>query len=367
MKNLLVTGGAGFIGSNFLYFWAEKYPDDKIIVLDALTYAGNLPSINSLIDDDKITFIKGDVCDASLVNNIFINHNIDLVVHFAAESHVDRSIVDPDAFIRTNIQGTHTLLFAALSAWKHNFEGKLFHHISTDEVYGDLEFDEPAFTESTPYAPRSPYAASKASSDMLVRSYFTTYELPITISNCSNNYGPYQFPEKLIPLMLINALEAKGLPIYGDGSNVRDWLYVDDHCAAIAAIIESGNIGETYNVGGNTEIVNLDLVNVLCEELDKKFKSDKTLAKRFPLSAPANGKESKTLIYYVKDRLGHDVRYAINASKIVNDLNFSPKVSFAEGLSLTLDWYLENEVWWRSISSEDHLTWLKKHYGQSSS
>ena len=366
MKNLLVTGGAGFIGSNFLYFWAGKYPDDNIIVLDALTYAGSLSSINPLIEGKKITFIKGDICDAIQVAKIFSNHNINLVVHFAAESHVDRSIVDPDAFIRTNIQGTQTLLFAALTAWNNNFEDKLFHHISTDEVYGDLGFDDPAFTETTPYAPRSPYAVSKASSDMLVRSYYTTYGLPITISNCSNNYGPYQFPEKLIPLMLVNALEGKGLPIYGDGSNVRDWLFVDDHCAAISAIIDSGIIGETYNVGGNTEIVNLDLVTILCEELDKKFESDKTLAAQFPLSAPAKGKESKSLIYYVKDRLGHDVRYAINASKIFNDLDFTPKVNFAEGLSLTLEWYLDNEHWWRSISSDDHQAWLNKHYGQTS-
>ena len=366
MNNLLVTGGAGFIGSNFLYFWAEKYPCDNIIVLDALTYAGNLPSINSLIEAENIIFIKGDICDAALVANIFTKYHINLVVHFAAESHVDRSIADPDAFIRTNVQGTHTLLVAALAAWNNDFEDKLFHHISTDEVYGDLGFDDPAFTESTPYAPHSPYAASKASSDMLVRSYFTTYGFPITISNCSNNYGPYQFPEKLIPLMLLNALEGKGLPIYGDGSNVRDWLFVDDHCAAIAAIIDSRNVGETYNVGGNTEIVNLDLVNILCEELDKKFKNNKMLAERFPLSAPANGKESKSLIYYVKDRLGHDVRYAIDASKIVNDLNFKPKVIFSEGLRLTLNWYLDNEAWWSLISSDEHQAWLNKHYGQSS-
>ena len=362
MQNILITGGAGFIGSNFLYLWTKKCPSDKVVVLDALTYAGNLCSINSLIENKLITFIEGDICDDILLEEIFIKHNIDLVVHFAAESHVDRSIDNPDAFIRTNIQGTNALLFAALAAWKNNFEGKLFHHVSTDEVYGDLEFDGLAFTEKTPYAPRSPYAASKASSDMLVRSYFTTYGLPITISNCSNNYGPFQFPEKLIPLMMINALQGKGLPVYGDGSNVRDWLFVDDHCAAIVAIIEARNIGETYNIGGNTEIVNLALVNLLCKELDKKFVSDKTLNKRFPLSASANNKKFKSLIYFVKDRLGHDLRYAINMSKIASDLNFKPKVNFTEGLSLTVDWYLNNEEWLRSISSDNHQEWLNKHY-----
>jgi dTDP-glucose 4,6-dehydratase len=361
MRNLLVTGGAGFIGSNFLYFWTKKYPNDKIIVLDALTYAGILSSINSLIGSRSITFIQGNICNNLLVEEIFIKHNINLVVHFAAESHVDRSIDDPEVFIKSNIQGTHVLLLAALSAWKTNFEDKLFHHVSTDEVYGDLDFDDPAFTEKTPYSPRSPYAASKASSDMLVRSYFTTYGLPITISNCSNNYGPFQFPEKLIPLILINALEGKRLPIYGNGSNIRDWLFVDDHCYAIDLIIEARNIGETFNVGVNAEISNLDLVNLLCEELDKKFASNKKLSKRFPLSAPANIKKTKNLIYYVKDRPGHDLRYAIDASKIINDLNFKPKVKFAEGISKTIDWYLDNDSWLRLIS-DDHKEWINKHY-----
>ncbi len=364
MSNLLVTGGAGFIGVNFVYYWTGRYPDDRILILDALTYAGNQSSIASLIDSGRITFVRGNICDADLVSGLFEQHHIDTVVHFAAESHVDRSIVAPDVFIRTNIQGTHVLLAAALGAWRDRFEGKRFHHISTDEVYGDLGPDDPAFTEATAYAPRSPYAASKASSDLLVRAYHTTYGLPITISNCSNNYGPYQFPEKLIPLMVVNALEGKTLPVYGDGSNVRDWLFVEDHCAAVAAVLESGRIGETYNVGGENEIANLDLVRELCRKIDAKISADTALAQRFPSSAPARGKESETLIRFIKDRPGHDRRYAINPAKIATELGFRPSVDFSKGLSITLDWYLNNEQWWRAILSGEHQDWVKRHYGQ---
>ena len=363
MDNILVTGGAGFIGANFVHYWTRQHQHDQIVVLDALTYAGRQSSINSLINQNKITFIHGDICNRDLVKNLFEQYQFDTVVHFAAESHVDRSIVAPDAFVRTNILGTHVLLATALGAWRDNFEGKRFHHISTDEVYGDLGPDDSAFTESTPYAPRSPYAASKASSDLLVRAYNITYGLPVTISNCSNNYGPYQFPEKLIPLMLINALEGKALPVYGDGSNVRDWLFVEDHCIAIDMILNDGKIGETYNVGGENEIINLDLVRELCRQIDIKINGDEVLAKRFPNSAPAQGRESESLICFVKDRLGHDRRYAINPGKIAADLGFHPQVDFAKGLSITLDWYLNNEPWWRSILSGEHLEWIKRQYG----
>ena len=363
MNNVLVTGGAGFIGANFVYYWTRRHPAHRVLVLDALTYAGNRSSIAPLIDSGRITFVRGDICDATLVSGLFEQYDIDTVVHFAAESHVDRSIVAPDAFIRTNIQGTHVLLAAALGAWRDRFEGKRFHHISTDEVYGDLGPDDPSFTEATPYAPRSPYAASKASSDLLVRAYQITYGLPVTISNCSNNYGPYQFPEKLIPLMVVNALGGKALPVYGDGSNVRDWLFVEDHCAAIAAVLESGRTGETYIVGGENEIVNLDLVRELCRQIDAKISSDEALAERFPNSAPARGKRSESLIRFIKDRPGHDRRYAINPEKIATGLGFHPSVGFAKGLSITLDWYLNNEPWWRAILSGEHLAWVNRHYG----
>jgi len=363
MQNLLITGGAGFIGANFVRYWTGRYPQHRIVILDALTYAGNLSNIVSLMEESRISFVYGDICNAALVARLFEQYHFDTVVHFAAESHVDRSIVAPDAFIRTNIQGTHVLLAAALNAWRDNFTGQRFHHISTDEVYGDLAPGEPPFTESTPYAPRSPYAASKASSDFLVRAYHSTYGLPATISNCSNNYGPYQFPEKLIPLMLINALQGQPLPVYGDGSNVRDWLFVEDHCAAIAAILESGDVGETYNIGGENEIVNLDLVKELCRQLDAKIAADNSLARRFPKSAPARGKESASLIRFVKDRPGHDRRYAINPAKVKERLEFKPATTFAQGLCASLDWYLHHESWWREIMSGEHQQWLKQHYG----
>lgn len=362
-RNLLITGGAGFIGSNFVWHWAKSFPQDKVVVVDALTYAGNLSNLSGLLTDNAIHFIQGDICDAHVLKDVFAKHAIDHVVHFAAESHVDRSIADPSAFIRTNIQGTFNLLQSAREAWVNRFEGKRFHHISTDEVYGQLGPHDPAFLETTPYAPRSPYAASKASSDMLVRAYGTTYGLPITISNCSNNYGPFHFPEKLIPLMVINALMGKPLPVYGKGENIRDWLYVKDHCIAIEMILTGGKLGETYNVGGDNEIVNIDLVRQICVSLDKMFREDPSLRLKYPDCPASKGTSCDGLITYVKDRPGHDHRYAIDQTKITTQLNFKPSVNFEEGLQDTIRWYLSNEVWWRTILSGDYRDWIKKHYG----
>jgi dTDP-glucose 4,6-dehydratase len=358
MQNILITGGAGFIGANFLHFWTRRHPEHRVVVLDALTYAGNLSSIAPLIGK-QVTFAQADICDAQAVQALFARQEFDTVVHFAAESHVDRSIVEPDAFIRTNVHGTHVLLTAARRAWRDQLRGKRFHHVSTDEVYGDLAASEPAFTEQTPYAPRSPYSASKASSDLLVRAYANTYGLPITISNCSNNYGPYQFPEKLIPLMLVNALEGKPLPVYGDGSNVRDWLYVDDHCAGIAAVLEKGRIGETYNIGGENEIANIDLVGRLCDVLREQLAGDATLRARFPRAAA----DPRDLITFVKDRPGHDRRYAVDTRKISAELGYHPARRFEEGLAATVDWYLRHEDWWRPIQSGEYRKWVSAHYG----
>lgn len=364
MRKILITGGAGFIGSNFANFWHLHYPSDDLIVLDALTYAGNISSINKLIEQKQIAFIRGNICDQALMAQTFKDHSIDTVVHFAAESHVDRSIAAPDDFIQTNILGTHVLLAVALEAWRSDLSNKLFHHISTDEVYGDLGPDDPAFTETTPYAPRSPYAASKASSDHLVRAYNITYGLPTTITNCSNNYGPLQFPEKLIPLIITNALDGKTLPVYGAGDNVRDWLFVEDHCRAIAAVLEKGQAGETYNVGGDNELRNIDLVKDICQLIDDKITQAPDLKQQFPNCAVANGATSESLIQFVKDRPGHDRRYAINGTKISTDLGFHPSADFATGLNKTVDWYLDNEEWWRAVQSGEHLRWVEQHYGQ---
>ena len=364
MSNILITGGAGFIGSNFVNYLVNKQSQNRIIVLDALTYAGNLSSLMGLIEEKKIQFIHGNICDAKLLMNIFTNEKIDTVVHFAAESHVDRSIVEPDAFVKTNVNGTQALLNVALNSWKDDFLGKRFHHISTDEVYGDLGPDDPAFTEKTPYAPRSPYAASKAASDLLVRAYYTTYGLPITISNCSNNYGPFHFPEKLIPLMIINALHGRDLPIYGKGQNIRDWLFVLDHCRAIELILLKGKIGETYNIGGENEIININLVRQLCEMIDQIFQNDASLKLRFPQCPASKGQKCDSLITFVKDRPGHDRRYAINQAKIFTELGFAPSVNFDTGLFNTIQWYLENETWWQTIVSGDYQNWIYSHYGE---
>ena len=319
-KNILVTGGAGFIGSNFIHYLLEKYPEVKITNLDALTYAGNLENLKSVENNPNYKFVHGDITDKKLVNDLM--KEVDLVVHFAAESHVDRSIEDSDIFVRTNINGTLNLLEAA-----RDKGGVRFHHISTDEVFGSLALDEPAFNEQSCYDPRSPYSASKASADHLVRAYYHTHNLPVTISNCSNNYGPYQFPEKLVPLFVTNLIDGKKVPVYGDGGAIRDWLYVKDHCIAIDKIIQKGKIGETYCVGGNAEKTNLEITKIILEEMGR-------------------GEE---MIEYVKDRKGHDLRYAIDFSKIKNELGWEPSISFEEGIKETIQWYKDNEDWWRPL------------------
>ncbi len=351
MANLLVTGAAGFIGSGFVRYWHGSNPQDRLIVLDALTYAGNKHNLTLFSGQPWLEFIHGSIGDQALLDSLMIKHEIDKLVHFAAESHVDRSITGPDAFIDTNIVGTHSLLKAAKKYWLDagNKSDHLFHHVSTDEVYGTLSVDAPAFSESTAYAPNSPYAASKAASDHLVRSYHRTFGLNVTTSNCSNNYGPHQFPEKLVPLCLLNILSAKPLPIYGDGQQIRDWLYVDDHNRGIELVIKKGRHGETYNIGGNNEWTNIDVVNLLCELVEARFAADAELARRFPDSPCANGKSAKTLIRFVTDRPGHDTRYAINAAKIASELGYTPLENFDSGLGKTVDWYLRNEAWWRSI------------------
>lgn len=338
--NLLVTGGAGFIGSNFILYWLKKYPQDKIINLDKLTYAGNLENLKSVESNKNYHFIKGDIIDFKLVNEIIKEYQVDTIVHFAAESHVDRSILDPLPFVRTNVEGTYVLLEAAL---KNKI--KRFHHISTDEVFGSLELGtKEKFNEKTPYNPRSPYSASKAASDHLVRAYFYTYNLPITISNCSNNYGPYQFPEKLIPLAITNLIEGKKVPVYGDGLYVRDWLYVEDHCRAIDLILHKGKVGETYFIGGLTEdISNIDLIKKILELMNK----------------------DESNIEFVKDRPGHDRRYAIDWSKINQELGWRPEVDLDTGLKITVNWYLKNQDWWKKVKTGEYLEYYKKQYQQN--
>ncbi|PKH85174.1 dTDP-glucose 4,6-dehydratase [Colwellia sp. Bg11-28] len=347
-KILLVTGAAGFIGSNFVHYWMDAYPESKVIGLDALTYAGNKENLVSLSQNNNFTFVHADILDTDKVEKLLQDNNVDTLVHFAAESHVDRSIHGPDAFFKTNIEGTHSLLKAAKKVWlDQGITDHRFHHVSTDEVYGTLAPDAPAFTETNQYLPNSPYAASKASSDHVVRSYHHTYGLNTTISNCSNNYGPYQFPEKLIPLVIANCLDGKSLPIYGDGQQIRDWLFVDDHNRGIDLILHNGKIDNTYNIGGNNEWANIDIVNVICELMDEHH----------PVGAPHN-----QLITYVKDRAGHDRRYAINASKIMNELGYKPQETFETGIRKTVQWYMDNEQWWRRIMDGSYKTWLDKNY-----
>jgi dTDP-glucose 4,6-dehydratase len=336
-KNLLVTGGAGFIGTNFVYYWLDKYPKSKVVVLDALTYAGNKANLEPLNDNPNYRFVQGDILDQELAEKLLRDEEIDTLVHFAAESHVDRSIYGPDAFLRTNIDGTHSLLKAAKKVWideGHLPENHRFHHVSTDEVYGTLTPKDPAFTELTPYAPNSPYAASKAASDHVVRAYQHTYGLNTTTSNCSNNYGPWQYPEKLIPLMISNLLAGKPLPIYGDGLQVRDWLYVDDHNRGIDLILHDGRTGETYNLGGNNEQTNISLVHLLCDVMDKTYPDSE--------HAP-----HKNLITYVTDRPGHDRRYAVDTKKVTEELGYAPVETFETGMQKTLDWYLERIGKWQ--------------------
>lgn len=339
MANLLITGGAGFIGTNFVHFWAAQHPGDALTVLDALTYAGNRSNLEGV----EHAFVQGDINDTALVERLLADRGIDTIVHFAAESHVDRSISGPDAFIEANINGTHSLLKAARTVWLDMGSGRphRFHHISTDEVYGSLGPDDPAFSETTPYAPNSPYAASKAASDHLVRAYHQTFGLETTVTNCSNNYGPYQYPEKLIPLFIRNCLTGTPLPIYGDGMNVRDWLYVDDHCRGIELALAKGRPGETYNIGGGEELPNLTLIDTLCAAVDRAFDADPSLAARFPNAPAAKGKPSAMLKSFVTDRLGHDRRYAIDHAKAHRELGYYAKTPFADGLAATTAWYLE--------------------------
>ncbi len=362
-NRLLVTGGAGFIGANFIHYWLKTWPDSRVVILDALTYAGNRSNLIDVENLSSCRFVHGDILDESLVERLLREEAIDTIVHFAAESHVDRSIHGPDAFLQTNIIGTHSMLKAAKKVWLDGQSSShRFHHVSTDEVYGSLKPEDPAFSETTPYAPNSPYAASKASSDFLVRAYHETYGLNVTTSNCSNNYGPYQFPEKLIPLIIANILDGKSLPIYGDGLQIRDWLYVDDHNRGIDLVIRNGRTNETYNIGGNNEWTNIDIVRLICELLDQQFESDADMSKRFPHAPQASGRQADSLITYVKDRAGHDRRYAIDATKITTELGYDPQESFETGIRKTLKWYLQHEPWWRSIMDGSYQNWLETNY-----
>jgi dTDP-glucose 4,6-dehydratase len=347
MKNILITGGAGFIGSHVVRRFVQNYPDYHIFNLDALTYAGNLENIKDIENQTNYTFVKGDIVDENFINDLFSKHKFDGVLHLAAESHVDRSIEDPLSFVKTNVIGTMNLLNAARIQWKDNTEGKRFYHISTDEVYGSLGA-EGLFTETTSYDPNSPYSASKASSDHFVRAYGETYGLPYVLTNCSNNYGPYHFPEKLIPLFINNIINNKPLPVYGDGNYTRDWLFVKDHAVAIDLVFHEGKNHETYNIGGFNEWKNIDLVKVLCNLMDTKL-------------GRTNG-ESQKLITYVKDRPGHDLRYAIDASKINKELGWKPSVTFEEGLEITIDWYLANTNWLNNVTSGEYSKYYEKQY-----
>jgi dTDP-glucose 4,6-dehydratase len=343
MARLLITGGAGFIGTNFVHYWLAQHPGERVVVLDALTYAGNRANLASVEQRPEFRFVHGNIGDTALVEQLLREERLDTIVHFAAESHVDRSIEGPDAFVETNIIGTHSMLKAARRMWleEKTTPTHRFHHVSTDEVYGSLGPRDAAFTESTAYAPNSPYSASKAASDHLVRAYHHTYGLRTTISNCSNNYGPYQFPEKLIPLMIAQLLAGNSLPVYGDGRNVRDWLHVDDHCRGIDAVLERGKAGEVYNIGGRSECENIHLVRMLCAIIDEHLSANRGLCVRFPNSALALGERSEKLISYVKDRPGHDRRYAIDCAKIEQDCEFRPRIALETGLRATVAWYLE--------------------------
>ena len=354
--SILVTGGAGFIGSNFVLTWLGENvgkTGSAVINLDLLTYAGNAENLASLEGDSRHQLVRGDICDAELVGSLLRKHQPRAIVHFAAESHVDRSIASPEAFIRTNVHGTFSLLDQAKEYWSdlNDLDRRAFRflHVSTDEVYGTLGPEDPAFCETTPYAPNSPYAASKAASDHLVRAYHHTWGLPVITTNCSNNYGPFQFPEKLIPLMILNALESKPLPVYGDGMNVRDWLFVEDHCAAIRAVLQHGKAGQTYNIGGNSERANIDVVTIICDLVDE-------------MCPRVAGGSRRDLITYVQDRPGHDRRYAINAAKISRELEWRPAAEFESGLRKTVRWYLDNSGWIQNVRTGAYLDWITRNY-----
>ena len=356
MKTYLVTGGAGFIGSNFIHYMFQKYDQQiRIINVDALTYAGNLENLKEVENRDNYTFIKADICDRAAIEKIFTENEIDRVVHFAAESHVDRSIRNPEVFVNTNVLGTLVMLNCAKKAWETEDgfkEGKRFLHVSTDEVYGSLENAEDYFYETTPYDPHSPYSASKASSDLLVKSYIDTYHFPANITNCSNNYGPYQFPEKLIPLIINNTLKGKNLPVYGDGKNVRDWLYVMDHAKAIDMVMEKGKLGEKYNIGGHNEKQNIEIIHIILD----------TIREMLPDSDPRKAHVNEKLITYVADRKGHDRRYAIAPDKIKSEIGWEPETMFADGIKLTIKWYFEHEDWMNNVTSGDYQKYYEEMY-----
>ena len=349
-RNILVTGGAGFIGSNLVRFLVNKYPENHIINMDALTYAGNLENLKDIENKENYTFVKCDICDFEKVKQVFVNYTVDSVIHLAAESHVDRSIEDPFSFAKTNVMGTLSLIQAAKEYWKGNFSNKLFYHVSTDEVYGSLD-KTGCFTETTKYDPHSPYSASKASSDHFVRVFYDTYRLPVVISNCSNNYGSYQFPEKLIPLFINNIVNNNPLPVYGKGENIRDWLFVNDHVKAIDVIFHRGKFGDTYNIGGFNEWKNIDLIKVIIKTVDRMLGRDEG--------------SSDKLITYVRDRAGHDLRYAIDSSKLKNELGWEPSLQFEEGIEKTVKWYLDNKEWMNRVTSGDYQDYYKKIYKQN--
>jgi dTDP-glucose 4,6-dehydratase len=365
--NVLITGGAGFIGANFVRHWLGTTQQGKVVVLDALTYAGNIENLAGLERDPRYVFVRGDICDEGAAKTLLEQYQIDTLVHFAAESHVDRSILGPDDFIRTNIIGTHSLLKAAKSVWidRKLVPAHRFHHVSTDEVYGSLNSEDAPFHESSPYAPNSPYSASKAASDHLVRAYHETYGLNACITNCSNNYGPYHFPEKLIPLVIINILLGKPLPVYGDGQQIRDWLHVADHCRAIELALRRGKAGEVYNIGGNSETANIDIVRTLCGLVDEYVAQHPELKVTFPASPAAKGDKAEQLISYVRDRPGHDRRYAIDYRKAARELGYAPGRDLAQGLRSTLDWYLSNPTWWQALLGRDYTAWIETNYQRS--
>jgi len=367
VRRLLITGGAGFIGANFCHYWCAAHPGDRVVVLDALTYAGNLASIAGLVDAGRIRFVRGDIGESERVAALLGEESLGTIVNFAAESHVDRSLEDPAQFLRTNVLGTQALLEAARTAWGADAarRGCRFHHVSTDEVYGSLAAAAAAFTESTPYSPNSPYAASKAAADHLVRAYQHSFGIPGTISNCSNNYGPFQFPEKLLPLCILNILEGRPLPIYGDGQQIRDWLHVSDHCRAIELILTKSACGETWNIGGSTQDPNLAVVGAVCDLVDEAFAAEPALAARFPRSAPAQGRSARTLIEHVRDRPGHDRRYAVDSGKIQSQLGFRAATALRPGLATTVRWYLDHEAWWRGVVSGEYRQWYARQYSNA--